>query len=452
MLNIGWASLVITPPKPALIQGQMHIRIGREAQDPLTVTALVLDDGQPAGRVALVSADLAMISESLQAAVRDRLRTRVPDLPSEAIILNATHTHDGPVLDDSFYPHPGGDVMPTAEVLEWLTEKAAAAVEEAWTNRTPRRLGRAFGHAVVGHNRRAVYDSGLAVMYGKTNNPAFRHIEGYEDHSLDMLFVWEPDGALAGVALGIPCPSQVEENLCVFSADYWHEIRVELRQRFGKKLQVLPLCGAAGDQSPHFLLYGKQEEEMRRRNGLTERQEIARRVGDAVARALMSTPPFDGEPVVAHRTRRLAFSPRRITQEERDWAVKARADAAARGDRPDLWWPRLLDLVAACFDKGEPMPVFEGELHVLRIGDMAVATNPFELYQDFGLQIKARSRAAQTLLVQLACGTGLYLPSRRAVSGGHYGAHPVVAPVGPEGGQELVEATLAAIDELFPPS
>jgi hypothetical protein len=54
--------------------------------------------------------------------------------------------------------------------------------------------------------------------------------------------------------------------------------------------------------------------------------------------------------------------------------------------------------------------------------------------------------------VQLACGTGLYLPSRRAVNGGHYGAHPVVAPVGPEGGQELVEATLAAIDELFPPA
>jgi hypothetical protein len=38
----------------------------------------------------------------------------------------------------------------------------------------------------------------------------------------------------------------------------------------------------------------------------------------------------------------------------------------------------------------------------------------------------------------------------RAVRGGHYGAHPVVAPVGPEGGHELVEATLAAIGELFP--
>jgi hypothetical protein len=449
MLKIGWATRVITPPRPALIQGQMHVRVGRDALDPLTVTALVLDNGQPSGRAALVSLDLAMVSDELQKNVRALLLARIPDLPSDAIILTATHTHDGPVLDDSFYPHPGGDIMATADVLAFLTDTTAAAIEEAWNQRTARSLGRAFGHAVVGHNRRAVYTNGLAVMYGKTNSPDFRHIEGTEDHSVDMLFTWEPDGRLAGVALDIPCPSQVDEHLCQFSADYWHEVRVELRQRFGAHLHVLPLCGAAGDQSPHFLLYGKQEAEMRRRNGLTERQEIARRVGDAVARALTCTPPPYGEIALAHRCKVLAFPPRRITKEERDWAVEARAAALKRGDRPDLWWPKLLGLVVEQFDKSEPMPVYTGELHVLRIGDAALATNPFELYQDFGLQIKARSPAAQTLVVQLATGTGLYLPSQRAVSGGHYGAHPVVAPVGPEGGQALVESTLALIAELF---
>ncbi|OGV70082.1 MAG: hypothetical protein A3K19_27635 [Lentisphaerae bacterium RIFOXYB12_FULL_65_16] len=140
----------------------------------------------------------------------------------------------------------------------------------------------------------------------------------------------------------------------------------------------------------------------------------------------------------------------RIAREERDWAATAHTEALQRGDRPDLWWPKMLGEVVARFDRGEPMPTFQAELHVLRLGDLALATNPFELYQDLGLQIKARSPAAQTMVVQLAAGTGLYLPTERAVRGGHYGAHPVVAPVGPEGGRELVDATLAAIRELFP--
>ena len=54
---------------------------------------------------------------------------------------------------------------------------------------------------------------------------------------------------------------------------------------------VLPLCSPSGDQSPHFLLYGKQEKEMRQRRGVTEREEIAQRVADAVERALACTPP-----------------------------------------------------------------------------------------------------------------------------------------------------------------
>lgn len=449
MLRIGWATREITPPRPTMIQGQHHVRIGREAMDPLTVTAMVFDNGQTAGRMALVSTDMAMVSDALQEAVRARLGKRIPELPADAIIMNATHTHDAPVIDDSFYPHPGGDVMKTEEVLAWIIDKCVEAIEEAWDKRAPRRLGRAFGHAVVGHNRRAVYENGLAVMYGNTNDPTFRHIEGYEDHSLDMLFVWEPDGRLAGVALDIPCPSQVDENLEKYSADYWHEVRVELRQRFGRHLQVLPLCGAAGDQSPHFLLYCRQEQEMRLRRGLTERQEIARRVGEAVEQALICTHALSEEPEIKHVCKRVSFTPRRITQSERDWAAEALAESRKSGTHPDLWWPKMLGVVVDQFDQGKPMPPYEGELHMMRIGDAALVTSPFELYQDFGLQIKARSKAQQTFIVQLACGIGLYLPSQRAVNGGHYGAHPAVAPVGPEGGQEVVEVTLAAIDELF---
>ncbi len=451
MLKIGWSHRDMTPLKPALLQGQMHVRIAREAADPLTLTALAIDGGAPEARALMISFDLPMIPDTLQADLRRRITTALPDLAPDALILNGTHTHDALVLVDGFYPHPGGDVMTAEEGSQWVADRALEAAVEAWTTRTAQIPGRAFGHAVVGHNRRAVYRDGLAQMYGATHKPDFTHIEGYEDHSLDLIFFWEPDGRLSGILIDIPCPSQVEEHLSKFSADFWHEIRLDLRRRFGQALQVFPLCGAAGDQSPHFLIYGPQEAEMRRRRGLTEREEIAARVGDAVERALLCTHPLPAPDIpVAHRCRRLALAPRRITRSERDWAETAHQAALQRGDSPDLWWPKMLRDVVDRFDRNEPMAAYTAEIHVLRLGDAVLATNPFELYIDFGLQIKARSPAAQTLVAQLTSGTGLYLPTERAVQGGHYGAHPVVAPVGPEGGRELVEATLDLIHQVYP--
>ena len=94
-------------------------------------------------------------------------------------------------------------------------------------------------------------------------------------------------------------------------------------------------------------------------------------------------------------------------------------------------------------------PVNRGKLHALRLGDVAICTNPFELFVDYGIQIKARSKAIQTFVIQLACNSGLYLPTPKAVRGGSYSGNPHVSRVGPEGGQVLVEQTVKAINALW---
>jgi hypothetical protein len=88
------------------------------------------------------------------------------------------------------------------------------------------------------------------------------------------------------------------------------------------------------------------------------------------------------------------------------------------------------------------------ELHVLRIGDAVVCTNQFELFTDFGIQMKGRSKAIQTFVIQLV-GGGTYLPTERAVRGGSYSAIVQSNRVGPEGGQVLVDKTVEAIDAVF---
>ena len=218
-----------------MLQGQMYRRIATEAQDPITLTALALAGGEPRDAAVLISCDLAYASPEILEVVREKLRKMAPSLPGEKVLMNATHTHTSLVVEDGFYEKPDGDVMTPEECAEFLAGLAAEAAAEAWENRKPRIVTRAFGHAVVAQNRHAYYADGHAEMYGGTKKPDFRGFSGYTDHGLDMLFTWDPDGKLAGVALAVPCPSQVEEHLGVFSADYWHEVRAELRKSAGQR-------------------------------------------------------------------------------------------------------------------------------------------------------------------------------------------------------------------------
>ena len=80
-----------------------------------------------------------------------------------------------------------------------------------------------------------------------------------------------------------------------------------------------------------------------------------------------------------------------------------------------------------------------------------MTTNPFELYTDYGLRIKARSPATQTVVVQLTSDCVAYLPTERAVAGGGYSARIVDCVVGPEGGKVLVNETVKVLNQMWLP-
>ena len=97
-------------------------------------------------------------------------------------------------------------------------------------------------------------------------------------------------------------------------------------------------------------------------------------------------------------------------------------------------------------------PELHFDMHVVRLGDAVFASNPFELYLYYGQNIKARSRAQQTFLVQLACGADLhagYLPSPDAERFGGYGGLIINGQVGSDGGYKLADLTVEAIGRLF---
>jgi hypothetical protein len=452
-LRVGAATVSITPDRPVALQGQMNTRISKGVRSPVTATALALEsrDGDRATDEAiLVACDLVGIDRPVLDRARALLEDRLPVFDARKLVVSATHTHTAPVYQEGWYTIPRDGVMQPAEYAEFLAGRIAEAADDAWKARKTARVGWGLGHAVVAQNRRAVYADGKTVMYGATDKAEFRGIEGPEDQGVEVFFFWDAGGKLIATAVNVACPSQEVEGESTIDADVWHEVRQALKARHGAELQVLGWTGAAGDQSPHLMYRKAAEERMRRLRKLNRLEELARRVVAAWEEAYEGARQEQRDDIaMIHKVETVELPLRVVTDEEvagarkevethtpypeRRWTVAWYQDVINRHDRQKA-------------GKSEP---YKMELHAIRLGDVAIATNPFELFTQYGIQIKARSRALQTFIIQLT-GPGTYLPTAAAVRGGGYSAIVASSVVGPEGGQVLVDRTVGLIDSIWP--
>jgi len=459
-LLVGTAVADITPEEPVAVSGQFHLRIARTVESSVTANVVALEsrqDGRSLDAAIMVSCDLVYITTDVSSMVRQQVKQRLPELDPTKIFLSATHTHTGPVTLPGKYAIPEDGVISVADYRSFLVERVAEAIVRAWTGRQPGSVAWGLGHAVVAYNRRAVYADGRAQMYGRTDLPDFRRLEGYEDHDVGTLFFFDASGELIAVAVNVSCPAQEVESRSTVNADFWHPVRETLREKYGDRLCVLGWAGASGDQSPHLMYRHAADERMRQLRGLTRLEEIARRIVRAVDEAYeVVREDRCADVPLTHKVETLRLPMRLVTEAEYAEAkaaveqAKARiaADpkAADREHRRMKWYEVTVERFER--QQTDPTPSHEMELHVLRIGEAAVCTNAFELFTDYGIRIKARSKAVQTFVVQLV-GPGGYLATERAVRGGHYSAVVHSCLVGPEGGQILVDRTVELVNSLW---
>ncbi|MDD3587580.1 MAG: hypothetical protein PHQ75_10400 [Thermoguttaceae bacterium] len=465
-LKIGSGTVDFTPPRPVSLDGQMGTRISKKAITPITANILALEGTNQKGRKSccvIVSCDMVGIRPEFENAIRTELKKLLPDFDLHNVMLCATHTHTAPVADDNkYYINPKYDCMPPGEFVAFASKPIADGIARAWNNRKPAKFSYGLGQAFVAQCRRSVYANGQARMYGKTNESGFRNIEAFEDRDVNTMFFHDASGKLLAAVVNVSCPAQEVESLSNLHADYWHFVREYLHKIWGPGVVIVALCGAAGDMSPHTQYRKVAEDRMSQLRGLTRVEEIGRRVAVSVADVYetVKDEQFTNIPF-EHTYAVLDLPQHRITQSEYE---QSKAEAALLKDvvKKDPNRRRLLSWAQTIVDRygkqqSDPNASFKIPVHVLRIGDTAVCSNPFELFTSFGTQIKSRCAARQTFVVQLTDGCGIcgtassagYLPTREAYAGGGYSAIVKSISVGPDGGQKLVEETLDLIDPMF---
>ncbi len=465
-LHIGTSEVDITPELPVALMGQFHLRIAQEANTPLKANVIALEsrDGENGlDTVVFVSCDLVYITNQVWQKVREEVRRRIPGFSMNKIILSATHTHTSPVLTDEsdnpsfLYKLPDQGVTQVSDYRAFLVDEIATGIVEAWANRGKGKMSWGLDRAAIPYNRRVVYKDGEAVMYGNTVTPRFDNIEGYEDHDVHSLFFWDESDQLLGMTVEVACPAQEVEGNMEIDADYWHPVRERIKKQYGSGVVVAGWIGAAGDQSPHPIYRKKALERMRKLSNTSRMDDIANRIVEAINRTYdVVQKDKQDEVVLEHQARNIELPMRKVTVDEylesRRISQEAAAEIArdpAKSDQLNTrmtWYGAIVKRYEA--QKTNPNPQYETEIHVIRLGDVVVCTNQFELFTDFGLQMQARSKALQTIVVQLA-GSGTYLPTSKAVRGGGYSAVCQSNAVGPEGGAILVEETLELINGMW---
>lgn len=498
-LKFGWAEENITPDKKVALSGQFAERISEYVEKPITVTALsILSEND---HVVFVSCDLVGAPANLIDAARERFNNNSLGIDPMKIILNAIHTHTGPEfprmqrttlpflsstpkkLIKDFLPEGkkyiekesvshNTDIMTPEETFDFIVEKIVKAIKTSWDNLKSGSFANNFGRAAVGMCRRAVYSDDSAQMWGNTDTATFVELEGGNDSGIELLYIFDDTEKLSGIIINIACPAQCVQHRLFVSPDFWGEVKVLLRKHFGENIYILAQCSAAGDQCPVDLIRWVEPESpvndpnIEREAPLKRKadpsmfdikgmQRAGKRIADEVIYVFENClDNLQNSAILEHNVNVMKLPLRRVTLTDVQEAKKSIKEYINNKDGDvDYIDAAKLQVHMGILKRAEVQEIqntLDTEVHTIRLGNVVFATNPFELFLNYGNQIKARSRAEQTFLIQLANGGEGYLPTEKAEKGGHYSAFVSGGQVGHEGGEQLVRQTLEDINnKLF---
>lgn len=499
-IKIGWSEVNITPDKKISLLGQFAERISQYTEKPITVTAMAVECG--CEHAVFCSCDLGGTSWNLLEGVRNRLKDQNVPFDTKKLILSATHTHTGPgyggarrndinsggvipALISTLKEHlaPGQkyteketvtnnpEVATNSDNYEFLVDRISKAALEAWNGRGESSFSNAFGRAAVGMCRRAVYTNETAEMWGDTKTFEFKELESGNDSGIELLFIFDDKQKISGIVINLACPAQCVQHRMFVSPDFWGEVKVLLRKYFGEHIFILPLCSAAGDQCPVDLVRWVEPESdindpnCKRDNPPKRKADPSmfdlsgmRVVGRRIASEIIAVYE-DGldkpqkEVQFEHRVLDIPLPLRRASEDDKDIAEKAIFEYLEK-KRNDVDYNDVAKLqiylgVLTRYEQQKTTKNIQTEIHIIRMGSVAFATNPFELFLDYGNKIRAQMECEQIFLIQLANGTEGYLPTEKAEKHGHFSAYISSGQVGHAGGELLVSKTLKNIKEMF---
>ncbi|MCE9565709.1 MAG: hypothetical protein K8U57_27105 [Planctomycetes bacterium] len=404
-LRAGAFAQDVTPEKfPISVNGGLADRLAKSANDPLHARCLVLDDGKT--KLAIVVVDSCMIPKELMDAAK-AIAEKKTGIPAGNMLISATHTHTAPTVGGVFQSDPDSGY------IAFLTEKIAAGIEKAHGN-----LGPAKAAWVVGSEPNQVFNRRWKMKDGvlnpdpfggtsdkaKTNpgrlSPDIVEPVGPTDPSVTVLSLRTADDK--PLALFANYSLHYVGDLPALSADYFGVFAEVIGQKLkaGPGFVAMMSNGTSGDVN---------NVNFKEAAAKTKPGERCRLVAEAVADAAMKAlekAEYHSDVQLQSAGTIIELPVRKPTPDEvkRAEGILEKAKGRELKGFEEVYARETAKLTAYPDTVKVPLQVF-------RVGDLAIASIPCEVFTEIGLSLKKTSPFKPTCVVSLANGYFGYLPT-----------------------------------------
>lgn len=436
-IRAGAAQAVITPPLNVPLDGAiMQIGAATHVHDELFARCLVLDDGST--KLAFAIVDNTMISDVIHEKTKELVEKHT-GIPRNNVLIAATHTHSTPRAVVGLKP----DSVEHRNYLLDLPVRISDGIRRAANNLAPAMVG--WGSAEDPRhvfNRRWHLREGEVLVnpFGDSTervfmNPPREKIErpsGPVDPEVFVLAVRHRDGRPMAVLAnyGLHYVGGVPDG--VISSDYFGEFAEQLKRRLGAEYLDPPFVGimsngTSGDVTANDLSRPPEVfppfERMRM---------IAGHLTDTVLKVYAGLTWHEHVPLSSVSTT-LSLAVRKPDQNRLAWARSVPAPpGTGRLTRQQIYAREALAL-----DKYPARVTIT--LQAFRIGSLAVAAIPNEVFAATGLAIKKGSPfSGSTFTIELANGYHGYLPTAEQHRLGGYETWPARSAYLEVGAEEAI--------------
>jgi len=413
--------------------------------DHLYSRVLVLGDDD--NRVAIVSLDVTGITRETLEGIRSAVE-RLTGIPATHLMVSSTHNHTAP---DIFRSVPRELELYTL----YMADQVARAVYEAAKCMEPAAAGFAWGDL-----------PGVTVNRQYKDRPV--------DTTVGVLRIDREDGGPLARLVNFACHNLVVGGqYLLWSADF-AGVACDYVEAAHPGAVCMFISGAGGDVHPFDWWLGNTEST--RMHTFGDAEELGRKLGTVAVEVLEGT--------AMERIAQLATASRTIMMPRQrvPWTLEeAERKYLELKDRYGVYsretWPEGTNTAVAALRnpavygtgsaqvalaRDQDKPPVPAELQALRVGDLRIACNPGELFNELGTQIK-ESAGRETTWVASYCNDYIgYISTRQPyediadvpleeiVSQGEhrrfYGT--TTSPFAPRAGEDLVVAAIDLVAEL----
>ena len=456
VFRAGAATSNITPSIGSPVRGRSSRPEATHVHDELHARCLVLDDGQ--AKLALVVCDLRHMSAEVAANAKQIIQQST-GIPPECVLISATHTHtsSGARLEER-------EGQPYYDYSAFLTRRIADGVLRAVNQLEPARIG--WGVAEEPSqvfNRRWFLKASRGPIYGAHDNieqvdtnPGYTGLlnpAGPVDPQITFLTVQSTAGKPIALfaSYGLHYVGGVAAG--AISADYFAVFADRVGELLGADRQDPPFVGimANGTSGDVNNLERYSDEELAKRGPQSKKRylpyEKAREVADLCAAKVMEvhrTLKWHDHVKLSSVQRTLTFARRYPTKAEVAWAegVKAKKIKPMSTSRYSTYSTVL------AYASPEMPPTIDVIVQTHRVGDLAIAAMPFEVFAEIGLELKQRSPIRPLMNISIANGSHGYLPTPEQHRLGGYETWIGVNQVELDASVKMVDALIEMLGAL----